>query len=76
MNRTYQKYNYILRLIFEGIKLACTIFYNVSFNHVFKEPNKDIDALSNVSILLEVRKWHIQESLVCHFSKYIHTPFY
>lgn len=76
MKGIYHLENYTLRPIFDEINLACSAFINISFAHVYRERNKDADALSKTGLLLDAGTWHIQKPLAGHASEYVHTPFY
>jgi hypothetical protein len=61
MNGTYHLEIYILRLIYDEIELTCSTLNNFSFAHVFKERNDDANVISKASLLMEERRWYIQE---------------
>jgi len=62
--------------LYQEIKRNISDFSYITFEHVYKSRNKEVDWLSNTGLALEKGTWKIMENLQNHSLEYIYKSWF
>jgi ribonuclease HI len=73
MNGTHTLHNYTIQPMLDDIKRTLVSFSHITFSHVYKEWNKEVDQLSKVGLDLDQGIWKFWEKGPQGSSKFLHN---
>jgi len=69
-------FNFPSEPLFQDIKLIITTLSHITFEHVYKSKNKEVDQFSKVTLTLEKGTWKIIENIENHYREYLYEPWF
>ena len=75
MNKIQKCRTASLDALFEETTHSLSFFESISFTHVYREQNKEVDRLSKKGLTLQWGEWKILETQDSKATEYPHRPF-